>query len=213
MVRRGCKGSFEPRNRKASCTGAAWGCTGAKQGCTWCKRLLGDLCGVGPKDILHPLLSTFASVIGLTCPQNICQSVIIWDAMVISVWVDSRRLSWPLGSTGVDRYRCISRSAATNLGKIPPNPLFYRVFLGREHFGTCPCLSPSHLGRRLYFARPHFPPPELYCRTPKHDSGVNRPKSKSYRPAGRPPESEPKCPEKMPDPSTENPAQSFLESA
>ena len=23
-----------------------------KQGCTWCQRLLGDLCGVGPKDLL-----------------------------------------------------------------------------------------------------------------------------------------------------------------
>ena len=45
--------------RKASCTGATWGCTGAKQGCTRCKWLLGDLCAVGPRDLLHPLLTTF----------------------------------------------------------------------------------------------------------------------------------------------------------
>ena len=50
--------SFEHRERKASCTGATWCCTGARQGCTWCKRLLGDLCAVGPKDLLHPLLTT-----------------------------------------------------------------------------------------------------------------------------------------------------------
>ena len=38
VVRRGCKRSFEPREREASCTGAAWGCTGAK-----CKRLLAGI--------------------------------------------------------------------------------------------------------------------------------------------------------------------------
>ena len=54
VVRKGCKRSVEPRERKASCTGATW-----KQGCTWCKRLLGDLCAVGPKDLVHPLLTTF----------------------------------------------------------------------------------------------------------------------------------------------------------
>ena len=43
-VRRGCKRSFEPWERKT---------------CTWCKRLLGDVCAVGPKQLLHPLLSTF----------------------------------------------------------------------------------------------------------------------------------------------------------
>ena len=59
VVWRGRKRSFEPRKRKASCTSATWGCTGSKQGCTRCKRLLGDLCTVGPKDLLHPLLSTF----------------------------------------------------------------------------------------------------------------------------------------------------------
>ena len=40
VVRRGCRRSFEPRERKVSCTCATWGRTGAKQGCTWCKRLL-----------------------------------------------------------------------------------------------------------------------------------------------------------------------------
>ena len=59
VVRRGCKRSSEPRERKASCTGATPGCTGAKQGCTWCTRLLGDLGAVGPQDLLRPLLTTF----------------------------------------------------------------------------------------------------------------------------------------------------------
>ena len=59
VARRGCKRSFGPRERKASSTGATWGCTVAKQGCTLCKRLLGDLCSLGPKDLLHPLLTTF----------------------------------------------------------------------------------------------------------------------------------------------------------
>ena len=59
VVRIGCKRSFKPMERKASCTGSTPGCTGAKQVCTWCKRLLGDLCAVGPKDLLHPLLTTF----------------------------------------------------------------------------------------------------------------------------------------------------------
>ena len=72
--------------------------------------------------------------------------------------------NWPRGSTGVQRYGCIPRSAANNLGEIPqklgaPNPLFWRVFLGREHIGTRPCQSPSHFGIRLYFLRPHFPSP------------------------------------------------------
>ena len=62
VARRGRKRSFEPRERKASCTDATWGCNGANQGCTWCKRLLGDLCGVGPKDLLHPRLTTYALV-------------------------------------------------------------------------------------------------------------------------------------------------------
>ena len=38
-------------------------------------------------------------------------------------------ISWPRGSTGVQRYGCIPPSAANNLGEIPeklgaPNPLF-----------------------------------------------------------------------------------------
>ena len=79
----------------------------------------------------------------------------------------SHYFSWPRGSTGVQRYGCIPRSAANNLGEIPqklgaPNPLFRRVFfLGRERFGTRPCQSPSHFGIRLYFLRPHFPSPNF----------------------------------------------------
>ena len=30
-----------------------------KTGFGWCKRLLGDLCSLGPKHLLHPLLTTF----------------------------------------------------------------------------------------------------------------------------------------------------------
>ena len=51
---------------------------------------------------------------------------------------------WPRGSTGVQRYGCIPRSAANNLGEIPknlgaPNLLFWRVFGWRERCGTRPC--------------------------------------------------------------------------
>ena len=51
---------------------------------------------------------------------------------------------WPRGSTGVQRYGCIPRSAANKLGEIPkklgaPNLLFWRVFGWRERFGTRPC--------------------------------------------------------------------------
>ena len=31
VFRRGCKRSFEPRERKRGCTSAKWGCTGAKR--------------------------------------------------------------------------------------------------------------------------------------------------------------------------------------
>ena len=55
----GAKGLLNFEGAKSCCTGATWGCTGARQGCTWCKRLLGDLCAVGSKDLLHPLLTTF----------------------------------------------------------------------------------------------------------------------------------------------------------
>ena len=34
-------------------------------------------------------------------------------------------------------------------------------FLGSEHFGTRPFLSPSPSGIRLYFVRPHFPSPNF----------------------------------------------------
>ena len=38
-------------------------------------------------------------------------------------------------------------------------PCFEEFFLGREHFGTRPCQSPSRFGIRLHFLRPHFPSP------------------------------------------------------
>ena len=77
-------------------------------------------------------------------------------------------MPWQRGSTGVERYGCIPRSAANNLGEIPRkmgalNPLFYRGFLGRERFGTRPFQSPSLSGIRLCFVPPHFPPPPPKC--------------------------------------------------
>ena len=38
--------------------------------------------------------------------------------------------------------------------------LVLKSFLGREHFGTLPCQSPSRFGIRLHFLRPHFPSPK-----------------------------------------------------
>ena len=29
----------------------------------WCKRLLGDFCSLGPKDLLHPPLNTFGDIV------------------------------------------------------------------------------------------------------------------------------------------------------
>ena len=46
-----------------------------------------------------------------------------------------------------------------------PNPLFKRVFLGSEDFGTRPFHSPSLSGMRLYFVRPHFPSPKYHLVT------------------------------------------------
>ena len=34
-------------------------CTGAKRGFGWCKRLFGDLCSLGPKDLLHYRMQLF----------------------------------------------------------------------------------------------------------------------------------------------------------
>ena len=54
VVRRGCKRSFGPCEREASCTSAKWGCHRCKRGFGWCKRLLGDLCSLGPKESKRP---------------------------------------------------------------------------------------------------------------------------------------------------------------
>ena len=93
-------------------------------------------------------------------------------------------ISWWRGSTGVQRYGCIPQSAANNLGEFPqklgaPNPLFWRVFLGREHLGTRPCQSPSRFGIRLHFLRPHFPSPNLCLRDsePKAEAPIGSAKA------------------------------------
>ena len=36
-------------------------CTRCKSSFGWCKSLFGDLCSLGPKDLLHPPLSTFGN--------------------------------------------------------------------------------------------------------------------------------------------------------
>ena len=66
---------------------------------------------------------------------------------------------WPQGSSGVQRYCTTGVSCGVrrttwerSLWKLgAPNPFFSRVFLGREHFGTRPCQSPSRFGIRLHF--------------------------------------------------------------
>ena len=88
-----------------------------------------------------------------------------WPQRLRPRFVSISAETWPRGSTGVERYGCIPRSAANNLGEIPqkmgaPNPLFSRVLLGRAHFGIRPFHSPSLSGIRLYFVRPHFPSPK-----------------------------------------------------
>ena len=55
VVRRGCKRSFEPRERKASCTGVA----PVQTGLHMVQETLGGPLGRGSKDLLHPLLTTF----------------------------------------------------------------------------------------------------------------------------------------------------------
>ena len=72
---------------------------------------------------------------------------------------------WSRGGTGVQRYGCIPRSAANNLGQIPRKlgalqiPCFEGFFCGTERFH---CQSPSHFGIRLHFLRPHFPSPNHF---------------------------------------------------
>ena len=63
VVRRGCKRSLGPRVTKSSCTGAKESCTGATQGFGGEKDSWeGDLCTLGPKHLLHPLLTTLGTV-------------------------------------------------------------------------------------------------------------------------------------------------------
>ena len=77
---------------------------------------------------------------------------------------------WPRGSTGVQRYGCIPRSAANNLGQIPqklgaPNPLFWRVFLGGGNtLGLVPASLPHALGYACTFYPPTSPPPSVWSR-------------------------------------------------
>ena len=66
---------MDPRSKglqKVFCTTQNCFCTGAKWGLGWCKRLFGDLCSLGPKDLLHPPLSTFGNLpfsVNLPGPQ------------------------------------------------------------------------------------------------------------------------------------------------
>ena len=58
----GAKSVFGPRAPNSSCTGAKKGLHRCKTGFGWCKRLLGDLCSLAPKHLLHPLLTTFGKL-------------------------------------------------------------------------------------------------------------------------------------------------------
>ena len=65
VLRGGCKRSFGPREQRSPKSRAPPRtpfCTGVKWGSGWCKRLFGDLCSLGPKDLLHPPLSTFGNL-------------------------------------------------------------------------------------------------------------------------------------------------------
>ena len=71
---------------------------------------------------------------------------------------------------GVKRPGVLSKVQMLNLvwgvgvfSLLPTIPLFCRVFLGREHFGTRSCQSPSRFGIRLHFLHPHFPSPKFMC--------------------------------------------------
>ena len=72
---------------------------------------------------------------------------------------------WPRGSTGVQRYGCIPRSAANNLGEIPKKngrskSLVLKSFWVEITFWDSSLQSPSHFGIRLCFLRPPLPLPQ-----------------------------------------------------
>ena len=82
------------------------------------------------------------------------------------------RYYWPRGSTGVQRYGCIPRSAANKLGEIPknlgaPNLLFSRVFGWRERLGLVPASLPHTLGCACTCYAPTSPPPKEKSRIKK----------------------------------------------
>ena len=84
---------------------------------------------------------------------------------------------WRRGSTGVDRYGCILRSAKNNLGEIPQKwefqiPKFKEFFWGANTLGLVPSSHP-HSGIRLYFVRPHFLSPKVCEPHPGPRSIVN----------------------------------------
>ena len=70
---------------------------------------------------------------------------------------------WPRGSTGVERYGCIPRSGANNLGEIPqkmgaPNPLFKEFFFwGGNTLGLVPSSRPHSLGYACTLYAPTSP--------------------------------------------------------
>ena len=73
--------------------------------------------------------------------------------------------NWPRGSTGVQRYGCIPRSAANNLGEIPKNwelqiSCFEEFFGGENVLGLVPGSLPHSLGYACAFYAPASPPPK-----------------------------------------------------
>ena len=72
---------------------------------------------------------------------------------------------WPRGSTGVQRYGCIPRSAANNLGEIPKNwelqiSCFEEFWGGENVLGLVPASLPHTLGYACTFYAPTSPPPK-----------------------------------------------------
>ena len=64
VLRGGCKRSFGPREQrspKSLLYHPKLLLHRCKMGFGWCKRLFGDLCSLGPQDLLHPPLSTFGN--------------------------------------------------------------------------------------------------------------------------------------------------------
>ena len=86
---------------------------------------------------------------------------------------------WLRGSTGVERYGCIPRSAANNLGEIPQkngsskSPCFKEFFRGGTAEGLIPSRHPHSLGYACTLYAPTSPLPILVFRPMSVDNYPN----------------------------------------